>query len=210
MKTHDWVKWNPNFLLLNQVVLLFSGTKSVRKQFELCISTLGLVLCRLELDSSPVPSCVFYLHLNEVKGDLPFDCSLSLSQSNRHWSLFPGKVTLHTVQLLRSLAPRFYLYLGKALTPHTAPMLQQGWGWGRGGTGLWADTCLHLSSPVFVKPTSRTGRFTFVGRNCKSLRKCICCTAQNLSEGSVNVQGRLAAGLPLRALVWLQGSKSIQ
>lgn len=85
----------------------------------LCVRAFKFVLCRVELE--PVP-CVFYLHLNEARGDLPsVSLSLSLSQSNRHWSLCEAR---WPVVLFSSskVSPLFHMYLRKALTPHTAAM----------------------------------------------------------------------------------------
>lgn len=71
--------------------------------------------------------CVFYLHLNEARGDLPFCCShfsvcLSLPVSPADIDLFAKQGDRQCFQLFQTLCFPFHLYLGKALTPHVAAM----------------------------------------------------------------------------------------
>lgn len=48
--------------------------------------------------------------------------SLSLGQSNRHWSLSQARWPIALFSHFQSLASPFHSYLGKALTPNTAAM----------------------------------------------------------------------------------------
>lgn len=163
MKTCPLVGQNHKFLLSNnaefQVTVKKHGGGCLT---EACISMHEFVFCRVELDPSPDPVCFTCISM-KYKVIYPSTAiSLSLKPVKQTLISFPGKVTCHIVQLLQSLVPRFYLYLGKALTPHTAPMSQPSAGGGGGGlscpereplfdlAGLRAQTCLPLS----VKSTS--------------------------------------------------------
>lgn len=92
-----WSQYSDSQINIAEAVLMFSTVSWVaghRVSGVVCFGPLRIrwklsvlcdparafkfVLCRVELE--PVP-CVFYLHFNEAKGDLPFYCSQPLSLS---------------------------------------------------------------------------------------------------------------------------------
>lgn len=161
LRMHDWRAGDEN--VTESQVSPLKQRWCFRSQSQ---STVGgawqrreFVLCRVELDPSPDPVCFTCISMKHKVIYPSTAVSLSLKPVKQTLISFPGKVTCHIVQLLQSLVPRFYLYLGKALTPHTAPVSQP-----RAGgallplfdlAGLCAQTCPPSSEPVSVKSTSR-------------------------------------------------------
>lgn len=81
------------------------------------------VLCRVELEPSPTPVCFTCISMKRERWFTLLLQSASLSQPVKQTLIsLPGKVTHSVVQLFQSLSSPFHLYLGKALTPHTAAM----------------------------------------------------------------------------------------
>lgn len=101
----------------------------VCEKLSVCMFRSGYAwVCFMQGGAGAEPDpCVFYLHLNEARGDLPFCCShfsvcLSLPVSPADIDLFAKQGDRQCFQLFQTLCFPFHLYLGKALTPHVAAM----------------------------------------------------------------------------------------
>lgn len=123
----------------------------VCEKLSVCMFRSGYAwVCFMQGGAGAKPDpCVFYLHLNEARGDLPFCCShslflclsLSLSVSPVDIDLFAKQGDRQCFQLFQSLCFPFHLYLGKALTPHVAAML---WPSAHGPHFPCIKPCLHV------------------------------------------------------------------